>query len=125
MSIETSGTGTASIELDNFREESVEDNQGTESIVDLVLDTQPEWFTPVKAAQEAYKLTNGKYQFHAKDSYATNCETHEYVTPSGEVGYVIYQYEDRDGIMYRRASNKGPEDYRTHDWEPIPVYNFG
>jgi hypothetical protein len=50
------------------------------------------------------KITDGEYWVD------------EYVTPSGEAGYVVTIIKEIDKIKYQRKINYGAETYRTTDW---------
>lgn len=56
------------------------------------------------------KITDGEYWVD------------EYVTPSGEAGYVVTIIKEIDKIKYQKKINYGAETYRTTDWVNITGY---
>ncbi len=60
---------------------------------------------------------NGKYKRRElKTINGVGYEVHEYKTPEGEVGYVIYMTREDDNGIYKKVVNSGVETYREKDW---------
>lgn len=74
----------------------------------------------IKDKMENNKQPNGKYKRRDKELInGVEYEVHEYETPKGEIGYVIYMTKEDDDGIYKKVINSGPETYREKDWYTV------
>lgn len=75
--------------------------------------------TPAHTAliEKKPRKSDGKYtQILRKVENGVDFERHEYVTPSGEAGYSLIMYAEKDEKKYKKITGEGPEaDSRNHD----------
>lgn len=62
--------------------------------------------------QEQHKANRGRYkqELIAEDGIGKWREVHEYKSPDGRVGYVIYNYRERRGKYEMQVTHRGHED---------------
>jgi len=75
----------------------------------------------IDLAAKTVRKSGGKYQYKARAvKDGVDFEQHEYVTPTGDVGYSIIMYAEKDGKKYTKVIGKGPEAAsRNHDWVEV------
>lgn len=70
--------------------------------------------------QESYRMEKPTYQRLDKfEMLGVFYWTDEYVTPSGETGYIIYAESKVGDLTYVKAINYGVEYERSFDWTVI------
>ena len=78
----------------------------------------------IEKIQEKNKTEKGKYELIKRYEKEGNFyEVHEYLTPKGERGYIVYLEETRADETYRKAIDYGVEN-RSFDWVKIDNENI-